>query len=241
MIAQRSIRKQEQLLIVEDDEELLSVVSRYLREEGFAVEVAHDGNSALERLIGPSKSMSTSPVAAVILDLLLPGLSGREVCYRLRAAGCWVPVLMATAFGEVEDRIQGFRDGADDYLVKPFSLAELVVRLRAILRRGPIEAERILRVGDLHADVATHRVWRGDVEVLLTPREFEVLELFMRRPGIVLSRQSLTASIWGCDAHVSSNALEKYISHLRCKLDLPFGRSDVETLQRVGYRLRTPR
>ena len=227
------------VLVVEDDEELLSALERHLREAGFRVALASNGEEALRRLLeGPAHG---EQIEAVVLDLLLPGLNGREVCYRLRAAGCWVPVLMATAFGEVEDRIQGFADGADDYLVKPFSLAELVVRLRAILRRGPAGEATRLQVGDLVMDVSAQRVWRGECEISLSRREFAVLRTLMRRPGIVLSRQAILGAVWGRDASVSMNLLEQYIAHLRKKVDVPFGCCDIETLPRVGYRLRVVR
>ncbi len=222
------------LLVVEDDEELLSATCRHLRDEGFAVEAAYDGEEALARLLSPGPHA----VDAVVLDLLLPGLNGREVCYRLRAAGCWVPVIMATAFGELEDRLQGFRDGADDYLVKPFSLAELTVRLQAILRRGGGASQSILQVGNLRIDLLAHRATRGDDEIRLSPREIALLELFMRRPGLVLSRETIAASVWGRRDGVSANLLEQYVARLRRKLDAPDGRSEIETIPRVGYRLR---
>ena len=227
------------VLVVEDDEELRSALARHLCEEGFAVEVARDGKDALALLL--ERADGPEGIGAVVLDLLLPGLNGREVCYRLRAAGCWVPVLMATAFGELGDRLQGFEDGADDYLVKPFSLAELVVRLRAIMRRGSGLDEAHLEVGDLRLDVVGQRAWRGGCEIELSRRELAMLRFFMRRPGIVLSRQAIIGAVWGREASVSSNLLEQYIARLRRKIDAPFGRADIETLPRVGYRIRAPR
>ena len=229
------------VLVVEDDEELLSALIRHLSEEGFVVESARDGEEALGLLLRRGRGTGPGDIEAVVLDLLLPGLNGREVCYRLRTAGCWVPVLMATAFGELEDRIQGFADGADDYLVKPFSLAELVARLRVMLRRAGGREDGDLEVGDLRLDLAGHQAWRGACPVELTRKELAVLQALMRRPGIVLSRQALLTAVWGREAPVSANLLEQYIARLRRKLDVPFGRSDIETLPRVGYRIRSPR
>ena len=229
------------ILVVEDDEELLSVLGRHLGEEGFVVETARDGEEALALLLERHRDGGPSPIGAVVLDLLLPVLNGREVCHRLRAAGCWVPVVMATAFGELDDRLQGFHEGADDYLVKPFSLAELVVRLRAVMRRRAGEPEETIDVGDLRLDVASRRVWRAGVEVLLTPRELSLLELLMRRPGIVLTRDTIVAAVWGRGAGASPNLLDQYVARLRRKLDAPFGRADIETVPRVGYRLKATR
>lgn len=232
----------ERVLVVEDDEELLSALRRHLEEEGFAVEVARDGQVALALLLARCRDPADRALGAVVLDLLLPGLNGREVCYRLRAAGCWVPVLMATASGGLEDRIQGFEDGADDYLVKPFSLVELVLRLRALLRRASARDEGYLEVGDLRLDLVAQQAWRGSQQVALTRRELSVLQTLMRHPGIVLSRQAIMAAVWGEEASlVSANLLEQYIAQLRRKLDVPFGRCDIETLPRVGYRIRAPR
>ncbi len=231
----------DRVLVVEDDEELLSALERHLSEEGFVVETAQDGNEALAMLLSPASELRAGRTGAVVLDLLLPGLNGREVCYRLRAAGCWVPVLMASAFGEVEDRVQGFHDGADDYLVKPFSLAELVVRLRAIMRRDAWREGRSLEVGDLRLDLATQRVWRQGREVGLSRRELAVLSVLMNRPGIVLSRQAIVRAVWGREERRSANLLEQHISKLRRKLDTPCEPSHIDTLPRVGYRLRAPR
>ena len=229
------------VLLVEDDEQLLSALERHLSEEGFVVETAREGHEALAMLLRRGSDVGTGRIGAVVLDLLLPGLNGREVCYRLRAAGCWVPVLMATAFGEVEDRVQGFQDGADDYLVKPFSLAELVVRLRAIMRRDAWREGRSLEVGDLRLDLATQRVWRDGQEVDLSRRELAVLSVLMSRPGIVLSRQAIVRAVWGQEEPKSANLLEQHIAKLRRKLDTPFEPSHIDTLPKVGYRVRAPR
>ncbi|MHB1431898.1 MAG: response regulator transcription factor, partial [Streptosporangiaceae bacterium] len=227
------------ILLVEDDRELASVLRRHLTDEGFTVDVASDGEWAVRIL-----TLADCPVDAVLLDLMLPGLGGRDVCRRLRSAGCWLPVLMVTALGDTADRIQGFADGADDYLPKPFSLDELVMRLRALLRRtagiGQSPAGTTLEVGDLRLDLLHRRCWRGETELSLTPREFEVLEFFMRRAGLVISRQSILEAVWGANRAVSANTVDQYLALLRRKIDAPFGRADLETLPRIGYRLRIP-
>ena len=229
------------VLVVEDDAELRSAIRRYLTEESFDVQEAADGDEALGVLLEPTHHGTAGSVDAVVLDLLLPRLNGREVCYRLRQAGCWVPVLIATAYGEVEDRIQGFHDGADDYLVKPFSLAELVVRLRAILRRAVGGGEGQLAVGTLRLDSVGRRAWSGEVGISLSPREQEVLAYFMHRAGIVLSREVVRRGVWGDDATVSSNSVDQHIAHLRRKLRGLSAMVGIETVQGVGYCLRVKR
>ncbi len=229
------------ILIVEDDQELASVMRRYLTDEGFTVDVASDGEWAVGML-----SIVDCPFDAVVLDLMLPGVSGREVCRRLRAAGRWLPIVMVTALGDTGDRVQGLEDGADDYLPKPFSLRELVMRLRAVLRRsgcsgpGGTAAAAVIEVGDLRLDLLRRSCWRAGTKLALAPREFEVLEYFMRRPGLVISRRSILAAVWGTDVAVAPNTVDQYMALLRRKIDTPFGRSDLETLPRVGYRLRAP-
>lgn len=229
------------VLVVEDDADLRAAMRRYLIEGGFCVREAGDGHEALDTLLDPAHHGAGGAVDAVVLDLLLPRLNGREVCYRLRQAGCWVPVLIATAYGDVDDRVQGFHDGADDYLVKPFSLAELVVRLRAILRRTAAGGEGVIAAGTLRLDPLTRRVWSGGVEISLSPREQEVLAFFMRRAGIVLSRALVRRGVWGDGAPVSVNSVEQHIAHLRRKLTALSPSVGIETIQGVGYRLRVKR
>ncbi len=229
------------VLVVEDDAELRTAVRRFLVEEGFKVQEAGDGAMALDILLDPERRGTAGAVDAVVLDLLLPRLNGREVCYRLRQSGCWVPVLMATAYGDVEDRVLGFHDGADDYLVKPFSLAELTARLRAVLRRAAAAGRGLITVGTLRLDPVTRRVWSGTVEIPLSPREQEVLAFFMRRAGIVLSRRVLHRGVWGDDASVSVNSVDQHIAHLRRKLNGLSGLVDIETIQGAGYCLRLQR
>jgi two-component system OmpR family response regulator len=171
---------------------------------------------------------------------MLPGLNGFETCRRLRRDGIWTPVLMLTARDSVEDRVAGLDTGADDYLVKPFAFAELLARLRALVRRGDPERPTILEVGDLRLDPATRQVWRGSAEVRLSAKEFALLETFMRRPGHVLSRLHLLEHAWDFAYENRSNVIDVYMRHLRRKIDEPFGRSSLETVRGVGYRLRQP-
>jgi two-component system, OmpR family, response regulator len=219
------------ILVVEDDVKMAGLLRRGLAEEGLAVDVAGRGDEAL---------WMAQAVAydAVVLDLMLPGLDGVEVCRRLRESGVWAPVLMLTARDAVEDRVAGLDGGADDYLVKPFSFAELLARLRALVRRGGGERPPVLEVGDLCLDPATRQVWRGTAEVRLSPKEFALLETFMRRPGEVLSRYHLLEHAWDYAYENRSNVVDVYVRYLRDKIDRPFGRTSLETVRGVGYRLR---
>lgn len=227
--------------MVEDDAELRTAMRLYLADEGFEVIEAEDGGRALDLVLDLQRRGAAGAVDAVVLDLLIPRLNGREVCYRLRQAGCWVPVLIATAYGDVEDRILGFHDGADDYLVKPFSLVELVARLRALLRRAAVGSGGLVVAGKLRLDPLSRRAWSGDVEISLSPREQEVLAFFMRRPGIVLSRQVVHRGVWGDDASVSINSVDQHVAHLRRKLGGLSELVNIETVQGVGYCLRVKR
>jgi len=179
-----------------------------------------------------------APYDAIILDVMLPGLDGFATCRELRANEVWAPVLFLTARDEVEDRVRGLDTGGDDYLVKPFSFAELLARLRALVRRTPGERPTELVVGDLRLDPAAHRAWRGEVEVDLSAKEFALLHLFMRRAGETLSRQRLLDGVWDMAFDGRSNVVDVYIRYLREKIDRPFGRHSLETIRGVGYRLR---
>jgi two-component system OmpR family response regulator len=174
----------------------------------------------------------------LVLDVMLPDIDGFETCRRLRAERVWVPIIMLTARDAIEDRVRGLDQGADDYLTKPFSLAELLARLRALARRGPVERPAVLEVGDLRLDPATWQVWRGDAEIGLSAREFAVLETFMRRPGQVLSHLQLLDAAWDLGYEQRSNVVEVYVRYLREKIDRPFGIKSLETVRGVGYRLR---
>lgn len=219
------------VLVVEDDVRMAAAILRGLRGEGMVVDVATGGQQALGMVRG-------TEFDAVVLDVMLPDLDGFETCRRLRADGVWVPVIMLTARDAVEDRVLGLDRGADDYLTKPFSLAELLARLRALARRGPVERPAVLQVGDLRLDPATRQVWRGDAEVELSAREFALLEAFMRRPGQVLTQMQLLDAAWDLGYEQRSNVVEVYVRYLREKLDRPFGIESLETVRGVGYRLR---
>jgi len=170
--------------------------------------------------------------------VMMPGLDGFETCRRLRLDGVWVPVLMLTARDAVEDRVRGLDGGADDYMVKPFSLAELTARLRALVRRGPVERPTTIEVGDLRLDPGTREVWRGEAEIQLSAREFALLETFMRRPGHVFTQTQLLEAAWDLGYEQRSNVVEVYVRYLRQKIDRPFGVSSIETVRGAGYRLR---
>jgi two-component system, OmpR family, response regulator len=219
------------VLVVEDDVRMAAAIRRGLRYEGLVVDVVGDGEQAL-------RTVGANDYDAVVLDVMLPGLDGFETCRRLRVDGVWVPVLMLTARDAVEDRVRGLDGGADDYLTKPFSLAELTARLRALARRGPVERPTILEVGDLRLDPATREVWRGEAEIHLSAREFALLETFMRRPSVVFTQTQLLESAWDLGYEQRSNVVEVYIRYLREKIDRPFDVQSIETVRGAGYRLR---
>src|SRR5881409_2700400 len=219
------------VLVVEDETRMAALLRRGLVEEGHAADVTAQGEDAVWMA-------EAHPYDAIVLDVMLPGISGFETCRRLRNAGVWTPVLMLTARDAVEDRVAGLDAGADDYLTKPFSLAELFARLRALIRRGDVERPTELVVGDLRLDPASRRVWRGETEVQLSPKEFALLETFMRRPGQVLSRLQLLEHAWDFAYDNRSNVVDVYVRYLREKIDRPFGVASLETVRGAGYRLR---
>jgi two-component system, OmpR family, response regulator len=204
------------ILVVEDEVKMARLIRRGLREEGMSVDITERGEDALWMA-------GSTEYDAIVLDVMLPGIDGFETCRRLRDDGVWSPVLLLTARDAVEDRVAGLDGGADDYLTKPFSVAELLARLRALARRGPVERPVVLEVGDLRLDPATHQVWRGESEITLSAKEFSLLEAFMRRPGELLSR---------------SNVVDVYVRYLREKIDRPFGADSIETVRGAGYRMR---
>lgn len=218
------------VLVVEDDLKLAAVIRRGLALEGIAVDLAPDGESALVRA-------DATRYDVVVLDVMLPDSDGFEVCRRLREQGNWAAVLMLTARTNVEDRVRGLDCGADDYLGKPFSFAELLARVRALRRRAPVERPVVLRAADLSLDPATHRAWRGDTAVELSAKEFALLEAFMRRPGEILSRFELLEHAWPYEYENRSNIIEVYVRYLREKIDRPFGHNSLQTVRGVGYRL----
>jgi two-component system OmpR family response regulator len=222
------------VLVVEDQLKMASLLLRGFRSNGDAADVTRSGEDALWM-------SSATNYDAIVLDVGLPGMDGFETLAALRREGRWTPVLMLTARDAVEDRIAGLDVGADDYLTKPFSFAELLARLRAIARRGPVERPTILEVGDLRLDPATRQVWRGTTEIDLTAKEFALLEAFMRHPGEVLSRDQLLEQAWDRAYDNRSNVIAVYVNYLRDKIDRPFGLSSLETVRGAGYRLRRDR
>jgi two-component system, OmpR family, response regulator MprA len=222
------------VLIVDDERAVRESLQRALELEGYDVELAADGEEAIERLT------VTAPADAVILDVLMPGIDGLEVCRRLRAAGSAVPVLMLTARAEVDSRVAGLDAGADDYLPKPFALAELLARLRALLRRtaNGDEGSHVLRFGDLELDLGTREVRRGSLSIELTRTEFSLLELFLRNPRQVLTRSIIFERVWGYDFGPTSNSLDVYIGYLRRKTEDGGASRMIHTVRGVGYALR---
>jgi two-component system, OmpR family, response regulator MprA len=220
------------ILVVDDDPALRAALDRALKLEGYKVSFAHDGRQALQLMTGGSQD-------AVILDLGLPLMDGVEVCRRVRERGDRTPVLMLTARDAVTDRVEGLDAGADDYLVKPFALDELLARLRALLRRtSATPNEEILKFGDVVLDLQTMEVRRGQRDLQLTRTEFRLLELFMRNPRVVLTRSRIFEEVWGYDFGASSNALEVYVSYLRRKLEAEGEPRLIHTVRGVGYTLR---
>jgi len=220
------------VLVVEDEVGLAKLVRQGLRTEGMLADVAITGEDALWMA-------EAAPYDAICLDVNLPGIDGFETCRRLRTGGVATPILMLTARDDVTDRIAGLDTGADDYLVKPFDFGELVARLRALSRRPAAVASEVLRVGDLELDLTTQRVRRAGQDVPLSVKEIQVLEVFMRHAGEVISRYQLLEGAWDTDYEHRSNVIEVYVRYLREKLDRPFGRSSFETVRGAGYRLRS--
>ena len=219
------------VLIVEDELKMAGLLLRGFRNNGDFADIARTGEDALWMA-------SAAEYDVIVLDVMLPGRDGFETCSALREAGRWTPVLMLTARDAVEDRVRGLDAGADDYLVKPFSFAELLARLRALARRGGQPRPTVLRVGDLRLDPATRQVWRGTHEIELTAKEFALLEAFMRRPKLVLSRDQLIEQAWDIGYDRRSNVIAVYVNYLREKIDRPFGTRSLETVRGAGYRLR---
>jgi two-component system OmpR family response regulator len=216
------------VLYVEDDAEARELIARFLGEAGVAVETARDGNSGLQRALARVHD-------ALVLDVKLPGIDGFELIRRIRAAGVTTPVLCLTALGEVASRVRGLELGADDYLAKPFALAELLARIRALVRRRERPLACRMRVGDLTLDVAAHQVKRGGKTIVLTPREFDLLAYLLRNEGSVVSRQMIVENVWGAGFDSYSNAIDVHVNNLRNKLDKPFPVRLIHTVKGVGY------
>ncbi|MBI5104048.1 MAG: response regulator transcription factor [Solirubrobacterales bacterium] len=219
------------VLIVEDEPRMAAVIARTLTKDGAAADLAADGDRAIELA-------TIVDYDAIVLDVMLPGRSGFDVCRLLRERGVWAPVLMLTALDAVHDRVAGLDSGADDYLVKPFALAELQARLRALARRGRPERPAIIEIGDLRLDPARRAVQRGAAEIELSAKEFALLETMMRRRGEVLSRLELIESAWDFAYENRSNVIDVYVRRLRAKIDEPFGTATIETIRGAGYRIR---
>jgi len=219
------------ILVVEDELKMAALIRRGLNEQGLTADLATTGEQA---------GLMAGALAydEIVLDVMLPGIDGFETCRRLRRDGVWAPVLILTARGAIEDRVAGLDGGADDYLTKPFSFAELLARLRALARRGESERPAILEAGDLRLDPASRQAWRGDLEITLSAKEHSVFEAFMRHPGHVLSRLQILEHAWAYDFEYRSNVVEVYIRYLRQKIDKPFGVESLETVRGAGYRLR---
>jgi two-component system OmpR family response regulator len=218
------------ILVVEDDKHLAGALRRGLEGEGYAVDVALDGSDG-EWLA------TENDYDALILDVMLPKLAGDELCARRREAGDWTPILMLTARSGPEQEARALDSGADDFLAKPFSFMVLVARVRALVRRGRHERPTVLEAGDLRLDPATHRVWRGETPVELTPRQFSMLEFLLRRAGDVVSKATILAHVWDFSFDGDPNIVEVYVRQLRLRIDEPFGRSSLQTIRLVGYRL----
>jgi two-component system OmpR family response regulator len=219
------------VLVVEDKVKLATVLCRGLRKEGLSADISPTGEDAIWMA-------AATPYDAVVLDVMLPGIDGFETCRRLRSEAVWAPILMLTARDSVDDRVAGLDSGADDYLTKPFSLRELLARLRALMRRGTSERPAVLLIGDLRLDPASRRVWRADTEIILSQKEFALLEVLMRRAGEVLSRLDLLEAAWDQSYENRSNIIDAYIRRLREKVDRPFRARSLETVRGAGYRLR---
>jgi DNA-binding response OmpR family regulator len=218
------------VLVVDDELRLARSLRVGLEAEGFAVDLAHNGTDGLWLA-------RENEYDAIVLDLMLPEINGYKVCAALRSEKDWTPILMLTAKDGEWDQVEGLDTGADDYLTKPFSFPVLVARLRAVARRGARERPTQLEVGDIRLDPAARRVWRGDVEVVLTAREFSLLAFLVRHRGDVVPKRQILEAVWGFDFDGDPNIIEVYIRHLRNKIDRPFGREAIQTLRGAGYRL----
>lgn len=218
------------VLLIEDDKKIATIVKRGLEAEGFSVEVAFDGTDGLWLATEGSFDL-------IVLDIMLPGRNGYQICADLREAGDWTPILMLTAKDGDLDEAEAFDTGADDYLTKPFSFAVLVARIRALLRRATGRNPAPVEAGDLRIDPGQRRVWRGEVEIEVTSRQFDVLEFLMRRAGQVLSKTEILDGVWEYEFEGDPNIVEVYIRRLRTRIDEPFGRHAIETLRGAGYRL----
>lgn len=219
------------ILVVDDDTRITELLRRILAYEGYSVTIADNGNAALAHMLERAADL-------IILDIMLPGIDGFEMARRLRAAGDTVPILMLTARDAIADRVTGLETGADDYLVKPFAPEELLARVKALLRRNQAERHEVLRYADVELDTGTRIAHRGGHEIELSPTEYELLSLFLRRPRQVLTRDIILDRVWGLDFAGSSNVMEVYIGYLRTKLEVNGGSRLIHTIRGVGYVLK---
>ncbi|HVB64044.1 MAG TPA: response regulator transcription factor [Nitrolancea sp.] len=220
------------ILVVEDEQRLARLLRRVLQEERQTVDLIHDGATALELALGKTYDL-------ILLDLMLPDLDGVQICKALRGENVMTPILMLTARGAVEDRVAGLNAGADDYLVKPFAMDELLARVNALLRRGTRAGDlgMVLRVGELTLDLVRHEVQRDGQIIELTAKEFALLEYLMRNAGRVLSRTQIIEHVWSYDFETLSNVVDMYIHYLRDKIDRGFGRPLIKTVRGLGYKV----
>jgi len=220
------------ILIIEDEKRLVDVIKRGLIEQGFLVEVAYDGEDG-------QHIAETASIDLIILDIMLPKMSGIQVCYNLRTREINTPILMLTARDSIEDRVRGLDSGADDYLVKPFAFSELLARIRALLRREPNQRTNVINTKGLTLDTSTREVSRGEKKLVLTTKEYYILEYLMRHPNAVVSRLMLEENAWNNESDIESNIIDVYIRRLRSKIDLEGEESLIETIRGAGYRLKS--
>lgn len=221
------------ILVVEDDVQMAKLLQRGLEAEGHVVTTAIDGLFALDEF-------EDAIFDAAVVDVMMPRLDGFELSRIVRSRGDKTPILLLTARDAVVDRVAGLDAGADDYLSKPFSFDELNARLRAIVRREVKDARISLQMGDLRLDVATHRAWKREKLLVLSPKEFLLLRYFMNNPDVVLSRTLILDEVWDYSDHIDANVVDQYVSYLRKKIDYPYGDSSIQTVRGVGYRFVTP-
>ena len=221
------------ILVVEDSRRLAGIIRRGLQEDAYAVDNAYDGEEA-------RYMAETTPFDLIVLDIMLPKKDGVTVCRELRAKGISTPILMLTAKDTIEDKVTGLDSGADDYLVKPFAFIELMARIRALLRREALPKTPKIQVGELSMDVQTREVWRGQRKIELTAKEYAILEYFMRRPNVVVTRTMLGENVWDYEFDGISNIIDVYVRRLRRKIDEDGQGSLIQTLRGAGYRLRVP-
>jgi DNA-binding response OmpR family regulator len=220
----------QRILVIEDEEAIADALTTGLSAEGFAVSIARRGDTGLE--IASKESFDL-----IVLDILLPGRNGYQVCAALRSRGIWTPILMLTAKDGELDEAEGLDTGADDFLRKPFHFEVLIARIRALLRRGIPQLSEKVEVGDLRLDRAAHRCWRGEVEIDLTPREFDLLAVLLDAAGKAVPKAVLLEKVWGSSFEGDPNIIEVYVGYLRRKVDRPFSRNAIETVRGIGYRL----